>query len=57
MNITNPFHSFWMAGYECADHLNVFGTRVDLINNTGHLHLIDTDYKNLSLFKIATVRE
>ena len=57
MNIDNPFHSFWMAGYECADHLNFFGTRVDLINNSGHLHLIDTDYKNLSLFKIATVRE
>jgi len=57
MNIDNPFHSFWMAGYECADHLNFFGTRVDLIDNSGHLHLIDTDYKNLSLFKIATVRE
>lgn len=57
MNIDNPFHSFWMAGYECADHLNAFGTRVDLFNSTGHLQLIDTDYKNLSLFKIATVRE
>ena len=57
MNIDNPFHSFWMAGYECADHLNAFGTRVDLFNSTGHLQLIVTDYKNLSLFKIATVRE
>ena len=53
----NPFHSFWMAGYECADQLNAFGTRVDLINTTGHLQLIDTDYKNLSPFKISTVRE
>lgn len=57
MNNENPFHSFWMAGYECADHLNVFGVRVDLINTTGHLPLIDTDYKNLAPFKIATVRE
>lgn len=57
MNIKNPFHSFWMAGYECADHQNAFGVRVDLINTTGHLQLIDTDYKNLSPFKISTVRE
>ncbi|MBK9256970.1 MAG: amine oxidase [Saprospiraceae bacterium] len=57
MIIQNPFHSFWMAGYECADHLNVFGNRVDLINTTGHLQLMDTDYKNLSSFNISTVRE
>jgi hypothetical protein len=57
MNNINPFHSFWMAGYECADHLNAFGIRVDLINTTGHLPLIDVDYKNLSPFKISTVRE
>ncbi len=57
MNNDNPFRSFWMAGYECADHLNAFGRRVDLINTSGHLPLIDTDYQNLSLFKISTVRE
>ncbi|MCC6412067.1 MAG: amine oxidase [Saprospiraceae bacterium] len=57
MNSDNPFHSFWMAGYECADHLNAFGVRVDLINTTGHLPLIDTDYKNLAPFKMSTVRE
>jgi hypothetical protein len=57
MNNANPFQSFWMAGYECADHSNAFGTRVDLINTSGHLPLIDTDYKNLSSFKMATVRE
>ena len=57
MNNVNPFHSFWIAGYECADHSNAFGNRVDLINTSGHLPLIDIDYKNLSAFKIATVRE
>lgn len=46
-----------MAGYECADHLNAFGIRVDLINATGHLQLIDIDYSNLSAFKISSVRE
>lgn len=46
-----------MAGYECADHQNAFGERVDLLNTTGHLDLLATDYKNLSPFKISTVRE
>ena len=57
MNNFNPFKSFWMAGYECTDHVNAFGIRVDLISLTGHLQLIDTDYKNLSPFNIRTVRE
>jgi len=57
MNNSNPFHSFWMAGYECADHLNAFGIRVDLVNATGHLPLIDMDYSNLASLKMATVRE
>ncbi len=56
-NKTNPFNSFWMAGYECSDQLNASGKRVDFINITGHLQLIDRDYKNLSLFDIKTVRE
>lgn len=53
----NPFQSFWMAGFECTDKLNAFGHRVDLINTTGHLQLIDEDYKRLSLFDMRTVRE
>jgi hypothetical protein len=57
MNETNPFKSFWMAGYECTDQLNAFGKRVDLMRTSGHLQLIDTDYKNLTQFKISTVRE
>jgi len=56
MNI-NPFHSFWMAGYECTDKLNAFGNRVDFLNITAHLELIDEDYENLTGFNIKTVRE
>lgn len=52
-----PFHSFWMAGFECTDKLNVHGNRVDFINLTGHLKQMDEDYQNLSLFSIKTVRE
>jgi beta-glucosidase/6-phospho-beta-glucosidase/beta-galactosidase len=53
----NPFHSFWMAGYECTDKLNAFGNRVDFLNVTGHLQMIDEDYKQLIPFGIKTVRE
>lgn len=55
--VNNPFRSFWMAGYECSDKLNAFGNRVDLLSETGHLELLDEDYKNLANFQIETVRE
>ena len=53
----NIFSSFWMAGYECSDQLNCFGNRVDLLESSGHLQIIDEDYISLSTFKIKTVRE
>lgn len=53
----NPFHSFWMGGFECTDKLNAFGHRVDFLPLTGHLQLIDQDYQNLHPFHIRTVRE
>ncbi len=53
----NPFNTFWMAGFECTDKLNAFGNRVDFLQTTGHLDLIDEDYKRLHDFNIATVRE
>src|SRR5581483_5864631 len=54
---TSPFTSFWMAGYECTDKLNVFGNRVDFLNITGHLDAIYEDYAELKNFNISTVRE
>lgn len=53
----NPFSSFWMAGFECTDKLNKFGQRVDFLNETGHLQLLDQDYQRLKPFNITTVRE
>lgn len=53
----NPFRSFLMAGFECADHQNAFGERIDLIELTGHNRLIHQDYKRLCEVGIATVRE
>ncbi len=55
--LQNPFNSFWMAGYECTDKLNAFGNRVDFLDLTGHLQLIDQDYRSLGQFNIETVRE
>ncbi|MBC6991254.1 amine oxidase [Hymenobacter sp. BT491] len=53
----SPFHSFWMAGFECTDQLNAFGNRVDFLTLTGHLQLLHEDYQRLNQFHIRTVRE
>jgi len=53
----NPFASFWMAGFECTDKLNAFGDRVDFLTLTGHLQMLEEDYRQLALFNIKTVRE
>lgn len=55
--LNNPFRSFWMAGYECTDQLNAFGKRVDFLTTTGHLALLEEDYKLLQPYNIKTVRE
>ncbi len=46
-----------MAGFECADHQNAFGERVDLIQLTGHDRFIDEDYQRLKKLGITTIRE
>jgi beta-glucosidase/6-phospho-beta-glucosidase/beta-galactosidase len=46
-----------MAGYECSDKLNLHRQRVDLLQATGHLQLMDEDYQLLQPFGIKTVRE
>ena len=46
-----------MAGFECTDKLNAFGNRVDFLTLTGHLQLLEQDYRNLAPFHVQTVRE
>lgn len=53
----NPFKSFLMGGFECADHLNAFGKRVDLFEASGHDRYLAEDYDRLNLTGIKTVRE
>ena len=53
----SPFRSFWQAGYECADHVNNRGQRVDLLHLTGHETRTAANYANLAPFGIRTARE
>jgi len=53
----NPFKSFLMGGFECADQQNAFGNRVDLYKASGHKRYLEEDYDNLNLIGISTIRE
>jgi beta-glucosidase/6-phospho-beta-glucosidase/beta-galactosidase len=51
------FRSFFMGGYECADHINRSGVRVNLLEETQHISKAYEDYALLSETGIKTVRE
>lgn len=53
----SPFHSFWMGGYEGADHINGRGEALDLVRSTGHLARLDEDYRAAAALGLRTVRE
>ncbi len=53
----SPFRSFWQAGFECADHVNNRGQRVDLLAITGHTARVAENYAALQPFNIQTARE
>lgn len=52
-----PFRSFWMAGFEGADHRNQAGTPLDMARITGHEALLDADFARCARMGLATVRE
>lgn len=51
------FTTFFMGGYECADHINRSGERVNLLKETQHDTRVEEDYEALSALGIKTVRE
>lgn len=51
------FNTFFMGGYECADHVNRSGERVNLLKETQHDTRIVEDYEMLASIGIKTVRE
>jgi beta-glucosidase/6-phospho-beta-glucosidase/beta-galactosidase len=53
----NGFKTFFMGGFECADHINRSGERVDMLYETGHADRVWEDYALLSSIGIQTVRE
>ncbi|WP_347049383.1 hypothetical protein [Flavobacterium olei] len=51
------FNTFFMGGFECADHINRSGERVNLLRETQHDSRFYEDYKALVSIGIKTVRE
>lgn len=51
------FKTFFIGGYECADMINKFGNRVDVLRLTGHDTHVLEDYQRLAAMGIKTVRE
>lgn len=52
-----PFHTYWQAGYEGADHVTHGGQALDMNRATGHLDRVREDYLLLRQFGIRSVRE
>ena len=51
------FRSFWIAGYEGADHINGSGHALDMNRANQHYECLSEDYSLLAPFGIRTVRE
>lgn len=51
------FNSFLWAGYECADHINSNGERVNSLSDTAHDLWARKDYALIAELGIKTVRE
>ncbi len=52
-----PFRSFWMGGYEGADHVNGRGDALDMVRATGHDRLLARDYREARRLGLRCVRE
>ena len=52
-----PLRSFWMAGFEGADHVNQHGEPLDMVGITGHAGRGDADYRRLAALGLRSVRE
>lgn len=51
------FKTFFIGGYECADHINRSGERVNLLKVTEHDIRVEEDYRDLLEIDIKVVRE
>jgi len=53
----NTYKSFWMGGFEGADHVNGRQQPLDMVRDSGHLRQVDRHYGKLRRLGIQTVRE
>jgi len=51
------FNTFFIGGFECADHINRSGNRINLLKETQHDIRVYDDYQMLNSIGIKTVRE
>jgi beta-glucosidase/6-phospho-beta-glucosidase/beta-galactosidase len=51
------FNTFFIGGFECADHINRSGERINLLKETQHDIRVAEDYEALHSIGIKTVRE
>ena len=49
--------SFWCGGFECADHANVHGQPLDMVDITGHAAQVEEDFARCAAHGLLTVRE
>ena len=52
-----PFRSFWMGGFEGADHLDSRGNPLDMVRANGHAEQLDADYARAAALGLCTLRE
>ena len=49
--------SFWMGGFEGADHVNGAGIPLDMARSSGHLQRLDRDYAAAASLGLRSLRE
>ena len=52
-----PLRSFWMGGFEGADHVNAHGRPLDMVLAHGHLQRLDEDYARCAALGLRSLRE
>lgn len=53
----SPFRSFWMGGFEGADHINGLRQPLDMAQSNGHLQHLEEDYAAAAALGLRCVRE
>ncbi len=57
MPADSPFASFWMGGFEAADHVNAAGRPLDMAALSGHVDQLEDDHARAAALGIGSVRE